>query len=357
MDDLHALKMARLEHSDRGKVFPLILFAFIVTLYACLCAAILVSPLWLALILTLPCGLVIGDLFVIGHDACHQSLTCSARLNSVLGRLCFLPSYHSFLLWDLGHNRIHHKYNNIKGRDYVWEPMTVGEYRAASKFERAEYRFFRSALGMPFYYLTKIWFPKMVVPRRSVVGNNVRKYWKDSIYLSAFFAFQVAVIGICAATLQVNFWLSVALVILLPLVVFNMLMSAVIYVHHTHPDVHWYDGISAWKQHNGAVAGTVHVRFPLLLRVAMLEITEHNAHHFAPGVPLYNLSKMQHEMSSHSDAVVSYDFSIPALLKILNRCKLYDFDAKRWQKYPVARASHDTSLQAEEKVVDYRPFS
>ena len=67
-------------------------------------------------------GLVSGLLFIIGHDACHQSFTPSSLLNRLLGRIAFLPSYHLFCCWELAHNRIHHSFTNCKEVDYVWTP-------------------------------------------------------------------------------------------------------------------------------------------------------------------------------------------------------------------------------------------
>ena len=60
-------------------------------------------------------GLSISFLFVIGHDACHDSLTPSHRLNQWLGRLCFMPTLHPFVCWELGHNRLHHGTTNLRG--------------------------------------------------------------------------------------------------------------------------------------------------------------------------------------------------------------------------------------------------
>ena len=37
-------------------------------------------------------GFVTGRIFILGHDACHQSFTAHRTLNKVLGRIAFLPS-------------------------------------------------------------------------------------------------------------------------------------------------------------------------------------------------------------------------------------------------------------------------
>jgi fatty acid desaturase len=68
--------------------------------------------------------LAIVRLFIIGHDACHGSLTDHAALNKLLGRIAFLPSLTPYSLWRVGHNVVHHGFNNLKGRDFVWSRST-----------------------------------------------------------------------------------------------------------------------------------------------------------------------------------------------------------------------------------------
>ena len=89
---------------------------------------------WLAQALFSLCGVIfVGRLFMLGHDACHQALTPNGRLNRWLGTLAFLPSLHPFSLWDLGHNRIHHRFTNQRGLDYVWEPLDPESTRACRR--------------------------------------------------------------------------------------------------------------------------------------------------------------------------------------------------------------------------------
>src|ERR1700722_6952920 len=59
------------------------------------------SPI-LQLLSALACGFVIGRLFIIGHDACHQSYTDHRGLNRWIGRIAFLPSLTPYSLWEIG---------------------------------------------------------------------------------------------------------------------------------------------------------------------------------------------------------------------------------------------------------------
>ena len=99
---------------------------------------------WLKLLCGLAAGFVIGRLFIIGHDGCHQSLTPHRGLNKWLGRIAFLPSLTPYSLWDVGHNVVHHSYTNLKGFDFVWAPLTREEYEALGPMGRVMDRVYRS---------------------------------------------------------------------------------------------------------------------------------------------------------------------------------------------------------------------
>ena len=53
---------------------------------------VLFGAWWAKLLCGLVAGFVIGRLFIIGHDACHQSYTPHRGLNRVLGRIAMIPS-------------------------------------------------------------------------------------------------------------------------------------------------------------------------------------------------------------------------------------------------------------------------
>src|SRR3954454_22783610 len=91
--------------SARTTLRPILLLAFdYALLLAAFAGAVLLQAWWARLLCGLGAGFVTGRLFVIGHDACHQSLTPHRRLNHWLGRLAFLPSLTPYSLWEVGHN-------------------------------------------------------------------------------------------------------------------------------------------------------------------------------------------------------------------------------------------------------------
>src|SRR5436305_7027287 len=92
-------------------------------------------------------GLIVGGLFIVGHDVAHGALFKSKRLTAVVGRLTMLPSWHVYEGWVLGHNRIHHAYTVRQGYDFVWHPYTPEQYRAMSMPKRLRHRLAWSWLG------------------------------------------------------------------------------------------------------------------------------------------------------------------------------------------------------------------
>src|SRR6188768_2904762 len=90
-------------------------------------AIALVPSWWLRVTLALVNGLAVGILFIVGHDACHGSLTPNSTLNAWLGRLAFLPSLHPYAAWEYSHNALHHGWTNLKGKDPVYCPRTLEE--------------------------------------------------------------------------------------------------------------------------------------------------------------------------------------------------------------------------------------
>lgn len=123
--------------ATRRTGWPVLLLAFDwLLLAAALAGVLLVPPLWLKLLCGAAAGFVIGRLFIVGHDACHQSLTPHRRLNQWLGRIALLPSLTPYSLWEVGHNVVHHGYTNLKGFDFVWAPYTREEFAALSPVQQ-----------------------------------------------------------------------------------------------------------------------------------------------------------------------------------------------------------------------------
>jgi omega-6 fatty acid desaturase (delta-12 desaturase) len=273
-------------------------------------------------------GLFAGNLFMLGHDACHGSFTRRARLDRVLGRLAFLSSYHPFSLWELSHNRTHHVFTNLRSRDFVWTPATKAEYQAMPRARRWMYRAYRTPLGLALYYPIEIWWPRHVWLRAGVVERRRASHVLDRALLLAFFALQLAV------AIELGDSASIWLGVVVPWLVFNWLIGFVIYFNHTHPDVRWFADEREWSSYAGIIAGTTRLVFPAWTAPIASAIMNHVAHHVDPRISLENLEAAQVRIEELvPERVIVQDWSVAALLEILRTCKLYDYDHGCWLDY------------------------
>ncbi len=210
-------------------------------LYAAGMAATVLAPHpALQFVAGLATGFVIGRLFILGHDACHQSFTAHRTLNRWIGRLVFLTSLTPYSLWEVGHNVVHHGYTNLKGFDFVWEPRSLAEYEALPRWRQALERIYRSGWAPWLYYLVEVWWQRMMFPSRRVMPTRRRVFTLDGLPVSAFAALWIGGLVVAAqATGQSLPWLlTVGFVV--PFLFWNGMIGFVVYVHHTHTGVSWY---------------------------------------------------------------------------------------------------------------------
>ncbi len=303
--------------------------------FACEALALAPVPYALNIFGGILAGHAIAILFTVGHDACHQSFTPSTRLNRWIGRAVFIPSLHAVSLWVLGHNRIHHGSTNLRDRDYVWEPMSPADYAAASPARRGFYRVYRSRLGSLPYYVIEMWWKKNFLP----IAPEARKDWREHAFDSAFVvvagALHIwAIVAIAGAwTPDRPSWLAVLAAWVVPFLVWNWFMGVVIYAHHTHPHIPWFERAEDWSYLSAQVLGTVHVRLPWPWTWLDNNIMEHNAHHALPVIPLYNLQAAQRRLRAEFPDILAVYLSPSAYCGIADACKLYDFAARRWTAF------------------------
>ncbi|MGZ5269815.1 MAG: fatty acid desaturase [Ramlibacter sp.] len=303
-------------------------------LAAALAGAVRVGPAWAQLACGVVAGLVIGRLFIIGHDACHQSLTPHRTLNRWLGRLAFLPSLTPYSLWDVGHNVVHHGFTNLKGADFVWAPCTGEEFAALSPLQRGLDRIYRSGWGPGLYYLVEIWWKRMFFPDRRHMPTRRRVFLLDNLLVSAFgLAWTIAVVLLARHTGQPVAWLLLCAVVV-PFLAWCTLIGFVVYVHHTHTAVAWHAERDAWSAAQPFVSTTVHLTFPLAIGSLLHHIMEHTAHHVDMGIPLYRLRQAQATLEAMLPGrIVVQRFSWRWYFDTARRCKLYDFDRGCWTDY------------------------
>jgi omega-6 fatty acid desaturase (delta-12 desaturase) len=306
-------------------------------------------------------GLAAGMMFIIGHDACHGSLTPSSKVNTWLARLAFLPSLHPMAAWEYSHNVLHHGWTNLRGKDPVYCPMSLDEFQALSPLRQRLHRLYRSWPGMLPLYLGTIWWPLEIRPtgehRRRI--DKRRTFLFDRRLVGLFVVLELALLtalnlaDVRAGTLPIAAAIArIVTVMVLPFFTFSWLMAFATFQHHTHPRVIWYSDEEEWSFFRSQVEGTVHVVFPRWIELLLHNIMEHTAHHIDTRVPLYHLANAQHavEEAFGEERVITQQFTFAGMSRVFRVCQLYDFDAHQWLSFDGVPTTEQRDLQSEASI-------
>jgi omega-6 fatty acid desaturase (delta-12 desaturase) len=338
-------QMAVARFTKRGVLLPLAIFAVSLLIYAaCIAGAILAGSVGAKAMLSVVAGVFIANLAIIGHDAIHRSFSASRWLNRIIGTMAFLPALHPYGRWEHHHNRVHHRYTAQIGIDNAYSPMTVEQYRAASKARQLYYRFIRSLGGQPFFYMIEIWLPQMFLPSPREAKSFRASDWIDLAIVYAWLAgfvggltflslsFSGAAQGFAAAFAN-------ALVFgwLVPFLVWNLFISFVTIVQHTSPNVRWVMPTGRPSTHEQKLRGTVHLRFPEAIDWFFHRVMQHIAHHVNPMVPLYAIKAAEKTVMAAEENRVIVERWTPAYhWRLARDCKLYDVARDGWCDFSFA---------------------
>lgn len=309
--------------------------------YVALLAGILVLPVGYAALCSLALGLSIALLFIIAHDACHGSFTPVPWLNTLIARVCFLPSLFPLSPWEYGHNQVHHGWTNLREKDYVWRPLSLDDYRRLPAWRRLLERSYRSLPGVALYSIVEIWWKRMIVLGKAERRRLSRV--ERRVDRALVCTYGCALVGFTA-----SFGVSaVILAVLVPWLVFHWLFATVTLLHHTHPRARWCKTQAEWSFLAAQVRNTVHLRFPKLVDRLLHNITVHGAHHVDPKVPLYALPAAQTRLlESVGDEVIEHEWSLRSQLEVLRTCRLYDYDKHLWMDFDGRPTTEETQVPA-----------
>jgi omega-6 fatty acid desaturase (delta-12 desaturase) len=317
---------------ESSDVFATALCLLDIGLFAAgLAIVIFVPNVFVKAIASLAIGLSIARLFVLGHDACHQSLFTNRLVNRWIGRIVFLPSLTPFSLWEVGHNLGHHVYTNLRGMDYVWTPLSKQEFDAMPHWRQQAERYYRSGWGHGAYYLIELWWKKLFFASRAEIANQRPVFTADSVLVAVFGVAWIAALAVAALMTDQSITLLVLTGFVVPFVVWNWVMGAVIYFHHTNPLLPWYNDIDRWEAARDTGRNTIHVEFRSKLGWLLNNIMEHPAHHLDVRIPLYHLEAAQRTLVEPS--LPHQYFSLRLIRSCTSQCKLYDYDASCWTDF------------------------
>ncbi|NDU85962.1 MAG: fatty acid desaturase [Ferrovum sp.] len=329
-------------------LLPVAMIAFdFLLFFSALWATVWFSSFWAKMGMGMVAGFVIGRLFILGHDACHQSLTPRRGLNRILGRLAFLPSLTPYSLWDIGHNLVHHGQTNLKGFDFVWAPFSVEEYQALSPTRQWLERLYRSGWAPGLYYFIEMWWLRMYFPAKTYMGARRSAFVWDGVLVTVFAALWMGGLALMAVNSHQSILLTELAGFVMPFVFWNFMIGFVVYAHHTHTSVAWYDNKVEWMRAQPFVTTTVHLIFRFNMGALMHHIMEHTAHHLDMGIPLYRLKEAQKFLETHLPGrIIIQNFSWAWYFKTAQLCKLYDFKEKCWLDFEGNATSRSLSTNA-----------
>ena len=326
------LRLAISEYTERSTHIGLSIFLFDVLIYiSAIAGVIFMENLFLRVVCSVVAGLKISTLFVIAHDAAHASFVRNRMLNKLIARLAFLPSYHNYSLWLIAHNKSHHQSTNTQGGN-SWSPLSKEEYDALPGWRKHVEQFYRSPIGISFYYLIERWWKDKFFPYKRLVTKNKPSYWLDFLLVSTYMGmFLWMLIQVGAGSAHSSSMVLILLAFLIPLVVSNFMLGFTVYEHHTHETMPWFRTKVERDQAVDIEEVTMHVKFPLWYNMFSYYIMEHTAHHVDSRIPLYNLAKAQGVLDKLlGDNVSTINFSFKNFLLTMKRCKLYDYDNHLW---------------------------
>jgi acyl-lipid omega-6 desaturase (Delta-12 desaturase) len=252
----------------------------------------------------------------------------------------FMPSLTPYSLWDVGHNVVHHGYTNLKDFDFVWQPYSLEAYEALPAWREALERVYRSGWAPWLYYGVEIWWKRMVFPSKALMPTARKIFTADGLLVTGVAVVWIAsLVAAAFVTEQSVLWL-LFVAFALPLFFWKALIGFVVYVHHTHTRVDWYDNKKAWSAASPFVSTTVHLKFGAGIGTLLHHIMEHTAHHVDMSVPLYRLQKAQALLEEKLPGkIIIQRFSWAWYFQTARRCKLYDFERACWTDFSGVRTS------------------
>jgi len=284
--------------------------------------------------LELLAALAVSGLFIVAHDAAHGALFKSKLLNSVVGHVAMLPSWHVYEGWVLGHNRIHHGYTVRQGFDFVWHPYTPAEFAAMSPVKKFRHRIEWSWAGPGVYYMREVWWNKMIVgkpPARWVTKIRRDRFIVLGYVIAATLA--LAVVGWAQTGSLLGVAWLVARVLVIPFLAFSFIIGSFVHVHHVQPGIRWWKR-REWTKFKGQMEGTTILRAPWGANVFFHWIMVHIPHHVDMRIPMYNLELAADAIkAAYPDTVHDAPLRFRDYIANTQACKLYDFDTHEWLTY------------------------
>lgn len=290
-------------------------------------SGLIMAPWWTYPIFWFFAGTAGWGMVLIAHDCGHHSFSRWNGLNHFVGHLMMTPLLYPFHSWRLLHNT-HHAHTNSRERDNNWVPASAQEFAGLSPWRRVLYRATRREgwwLGTAANWAldgfsTRLHSSRGASDVRFSVGTVI-------VFALLFFPAVVHFVG----------WMGLIKVYLVPWLAMHAWFSTVTLMHHTHPDVPYYDREN-WSRAGSNLALTTYYRYPRWLEWLTHNIMVHAPHHVAPKIPHYRLRSAQVALRrAYPELVREEPFKFRALGRILRECHLHDAESGLYSSFAEAR--------------------
>ena len=127
--------------------------------------------------------------------------------------------------------------------------------------------------------------------------------------------------------------------VLLPFIVFTYFMSMIVYLHHTHPEIPFFDLKKEWSPSIGVIYCSTIIHCSKPAQLLLHNIMIHIPHHLDSRIPFYHLPKAYHSLKKeYGEYFHEYNFKWSNVYTIFKKCKLYDFENKQWFTFKEAKS-------------------
>lgn len=326
------------------------LYAVDIVLYCISIYAVLMLPeMWMKLIASIFAGIKLSNLSVIAHDAAHNSLTKSKKLNKFIAITSLMPCLFNYRLWLYDHNYIHHTKTNEESIPDSYTPLSKQKYDTLTSFGKWKVRLYRkpSLLYFGLYYICERWMKVKFYPTKSMPDKIKKRAWKYFSLLMIYFSVFLFLLVMAPLYSSTSAFTAITLGFVVPFYVFQSLYAFAVYLQHTHPDVTWFSKSPNRKTIGRQELISVQVRFPNWFNSLVHNIFDHGAHHACPAIPCYQLGQAQKKLNEMlGERAITYSFSISRLFEIMRTCKLYDYENFCWLDFDGNRMT-ESSLPKE----------
>lgn len=257
-------------------------------------------------------------LYVLQHDAGHNSLFSTSRLNKWAGHGLSVFTLSPFTVMQHNHNAHHSHLGNLDER-HTTEifTMTLREWHDAGFWKRLHYKLYRNPilmifLGGAFTYMLAYRWPKnagRVAPMQVLLHNLALAAWIGLLWL----------------------WAGVPALIIYAAIMFaaGCIGVFLVYLQHNFEDT-WWDRKPDLNRARAALQGSSALDLGWWFDLAVANITYHDIHHFNANIPSYRLRACHRALREKYEVpTIGWPQAFASF-----RLKLWDEDQSRLVPYP-----------------------